>query len=63
MQDLNYLKNVPTSGDVNRISAVSQSMKIKYDLAGQHCANVDFAERLANDTFSQSLLRDNVPHC
>ena len=61
IQNLNSLKNVLTSGDVNRISAVCQAMKIKYDLAGQHRANMDFAKRLANDTFSQSLMPDDVP--
>lgn len=63
-RNLNYLKNALTSGDVNRISAICREMKIKYDVADQlrkHHANMDFAERLPNDMYSQSLIPGDVP--
>ncbi|CAB3980262.1 Hypothetical predicted protein [Paramuricea clavata] len=63
-RNLNYLKNALTSGDVNRISAICREMKIKYDVADQlrkHHGNMDFAERLPNDMYSQSLIPGDVP--
>jgi hypothetical protein len=64
LQNLNYLKNALTSGDVNRISAICREMKTKYDVVGhlrKYHANMDFPERLPNDVFSQSLIPGDVP--
>jgi hypothetical protein len=63
-QNPNYLKNTLTSGDVIKISAMCRKMKIKYDVASllrKYHANMDFAKRLPNDMFSQSLIPGDVP--